>query len=128
MRLAFVFYNPNPTGKQVGDCAVRAIAKASGQTWEEAYSALALQGYWMGDLPNANSVWGAYLRGKGFRREAIPNTCPDCYTVAEFAAEHPRGLYVLALSNHVVCVIDGDWYDAWDSGNEAPLFYWERMK
>ena len=60
--MGYASYNPNPTKKQVGDCAVRAIAKATGQSWAEAYSALALQGYWMGDLPNANSVWGAYFR------------------------------------------------------------------
>lgn len=124
--MGYASYNPNPTKKQVGDCAVRAIAKATGQSWEEAYSALTLQGYWMGDLPNANSVWGAYLRQNGFQRQLIPNTCPDCYTVAEFAADHPHGVYVLALSNHVVCVQDGEYFDSWDSGAEIPLFYWEK--
>lgn len=124
--MGYANYNPNPTKKQVGDCAVRAIAKATGQSWEEAYSALALQGYWMGDLPNANCVWGAYLRQNGFQRHLIPNTCPDCYTVAEFAADHPRGVYVLALSSHVVCVQDGEYFDSWDSGAEIPLFYWEK--
>lgn len=124
--MGYFYFNPNPVGKQVGDCTVRAIAKATGQSWEEVYAGLALQGFQMADLPNANSVWGAYLRDKGFSRFAIPNTCPDCYTVAEFAKEHPRGMYILALSNHVVCVSDGNYYDAWDSGNEIPLFYWER--
>ena len=124
--MGYASYNPNPTKKQVGDCAVRAIAKATRQSWAEAYSALAFQGYWMGDLPNANSVWGAYLRQNGFQRHLIPNTCPDCYTVAEFAADHPHGVYVLALSSHVVCVQDGEYFDSWDSGAEIPLFYWEK--
>ena len=124
--MGYASYNPNPTKKQVGDCAVRAIAKATGQSWAEAYSALALQGYGMGDLPNANSVWGAYLRQNGFQLHLIPNTCPDCYTVAEFAADHPHGVYVLALSSHVVCVQDGEYFDSWDSGAEIPLFYWEK--
>lgn len=122
----FRLYNPNPTGKNVGDCTVRALTKGLGKDWEEIYTALALQGYLMGDLPSANAVWGAYLRYKGWKRHIIPDTCPDCYTVADFAAEHPHGTYILALSGHVVCVSEGDLWDSWDSSGEVPLYYWER--
>lgn len=121
-------YNPNPTGKNVGDCTVRALSKGLGREWEEIYTALALQGFLMGDLPSANAVWGAYLRRKGWTRHIIPDTCPECYTVADFAAEHPRGTYILALSGHVVCVSEGDIWDSWDSSGEVPLYYWERSE
>ena len=57
-------------------------------------------------------------------RWASGDECPDCYTVADFAAEHPSGTYILSLSGHVVCVMDGDYYDTWDSGGEIPLYYW----
>ena len=80
----------------------------------------------MGDMPSANHVWGAYLRSRGFDRDMISNSCPDCYTVADFAAEHPHGIYILALSGHVVCVQNGDWIDTWDSGGEIPLYYWHK--
>ena len=46
--------------------------------------------------------------------------------MADFAAEHPSGTYILALSGHVVCVMDGDYYDTWDSGGEVPLYYWRK--
>jgi len=124
--MGYVHYNPNPAGKSVGDCVVRAISKALGLDWETVYTGVALQGFVMGDMPSANHVWGAYLHSKGFSRHILPDTCPDCFTVAEFAAEHPRGTYILALSGHVVCVQDGDWYDSWNSGGETPLYYWER--
>lgn len=124
--MGFSYFNPNPAGKQVGDCTVRAIARATGKGWEETYIGLCLQGLMMGDMPSANSVWSAYLRRNGFSRNVVPNTCPDCYTVAEFAADHPHGVYVLALSSHVVGVEDGTYFDSWDSGNEIPLFYWEK--
>lgn len=124
--MGYSYFNPNPAGKQVGDCTVRAIAKATTQSWEEVYAGLAVQGFQMADLPNANSVWGAYLRENGFSRSIIPDTYTNCYTVADFAEDHPQGTYILALSNHVVCVKDGSYYDAWDSGTEIPLFYWER--
>ena len=119
-------WNPNPTGKNVGDCTVRAISKALEQDWTATYVGLALQGMMMGDMPSANAVWGAYLRGKGYSRHLIPDSCPDCYTVGAFAEDHPEGIYILALSSHVVCVEDGEIWDSWDSSGEVPLYYWEK--
>lgn len=117
-------YNPNPTGRNVGDCTVRAISKALGYPWERTYIELALQGFMMGDMPSSNAVWGAYLRSKGFVRQIIPDTCPECYTAADFAEEHPEGTYILALSGHVVCAQDGDLFDSWDSSGQIPLYFW----
>ena len=95
----YVEYNPNPTGRNnVQDCAIRAVAKALNTDWETAYAKLSMNGFAMGDMPNANSVWGALLRQNGFYREAIPNTCPDCYTAADFAKDHPKGTYVLGFA------------------------------
>jgi len=37
-----------------------------------------------------------------------------------------RMTHILALSGHVVCVMDGDYYDTWDSGGEVPLYYWRK--
>lgn len=119
-------FNSNPTGNAVGDCTVRAISKALGQSWETTYMGLCLQGLADYDMPNANEVWGRYLISKGYTRKMIENACRDMYTVSEFCEEHPQGVYVLAISGHVVCVIDGVYYDTWDSGKCVPLYYWER--
>ena len=119
-------YNPNPTGKNVGDCTVRAICKATGKSWDDAYLGIALQGLEMRDMPSANAVWGAYLKKQGFTRHMLPDTCPDCYTAADFAADHPRGTYILALSGHVVCLKDGRLYDSWNSGGENPIYFWQK--
>lgn len=120
----FVYYNPNPVGRRVGDCAIRAIAKALGISWEDAYAKVATNGYRMGDMPSSDSVWGAVLRENGFYRKAIPNTCPDCYTAGDFTIDHPEGVYVLGFGGHVATVVDGDLYDSWDSSNEIPQYYW----
>lgn len=122
----FIRFNENPTGRFVGDCAVRAISLALGTSWEDAYWMLAENGFLMGDMPSSDSVWGAALRERGFRREAIKNTCPDCYTVAEFAKDHPRGTFVLKTDQHVTTVIDGDIYDSWNTSDEAVQYYWTR--
>lgn len=119
----FVFFNPNPVSKRVGDCTVRALSKAMGKPWEDTYLALCVEGLRMHDMPTANSVWGGYLKRNGYRQFALPDTCPECYTVASFASEHERGTYILALSNHVVAVVDGDWHDTWNSADEVPIYY-----
>lgn len=124
--MSYVPFNPNPRGYMTGDCAIRAIARATEQPWQAAYAALTAEGYLKGDLPNANHVLNSYLKKQGFTRHIVPDTCPDCYTVEDFAADHPHGMYVLALENHVVTVYDGDYYDSWDSGNEVPLYYWHK--
>ena len=41
--MSYVYFNENPAGRSVGDCAVRAVSKALGKTWEEAYVELALE-------------------------------------------------------------------------------------
>lgn len=119
-------FNNNPTGRRVGDCAVRAVSLALNKDWETTYMLIAVNGLQMGDVVSSNSVWGSVLRQAGFVRENLPNTCPDCFTVRDFCEEHPKGTYVLGLNGHVVTVKDGNWYDIWDSGDETVLFYWHR--
>ena len=80
----WIKYNPNPVARMVDDCAVRAISKALDVDWEQAHILLDINSINMGDMPHANSVWGSVLRQNGFYRKAIPDTCPDCYTAAEF--------------------------------------------
>lgn len=122
----FKQFNNNPTGRRVGDCAVRAISLALGVDWETAYALIATNGFAMGDMPASDSVWGSVLRQHGFYREAIPNTCPDCYTAEDFCRDHPRGTYVLAFGGHVATVKDGVLMDSWDSSREVPAYFWYR--
>ena len=120
------YYNPNPVGRLVGDCAIRAISKALDVDWETAFEMIAGAAYRMGDMPSSNSVWGAVLRQNGFYRASIPNQCPDCYTAEDFALDHPYGVFVLGFGNHVATVIDGVIYDSWNSSREIPQYYWYR--
>ena len=122
----FVYYNPNPVGRNVGDCAIRAVAKALGIDWEEAYAKIVTNGYRMGDMPSSDSVWGSVLRQNGFHKEIIPSTCPDCYTAEEFAEDNPVGVYVLGFGGHVATIKDGILFDSWDSSHEIPQYFWTR--
>ena len=124
--MGYIRYNTNPVSNLVGDCVVRAISILTDETWDDVYWGIAIQGFLIKDMPSSNSVWGEYLTRKGFRRKVIPNTCPACYSVREFCEEHPYGKYLLATGSHVIAVVDGDYYDTWDSGDEIPIYYWER--
>lgn len=116
--------NPNPLGKQANDCVVRAIAIATGRSWQDVYGDLCDQGRRDCDMPSSNSVWGAYLRGEGFEQFLLPESCPRCITVRAFSARFPRGTFIIGTGNHAVAVMDGDYYDSWDSGDEEPSYFW----
>ena len=121
----YVNYNANPQQKQVGDCVIRAISTVLNQDWETTYIGLAIQGFMMSDMPSSDSVWNEYLKAKGLTRHIIPDACPNCYTVRQFADDHPKGRYLVFVGQHVVAVIDGNYIDTWDSGDRVPIYYWE---
>lgn len=120
----WLYTQPNPLDKSTGDCVIRAIAIITESTWERAYMDLCAEGLLLADLPNSNAVWGSYLRKFGYKRKAIDNTCPDCYTIDDFCKDHPFGEYVVCTGSHVAAVMDGNVYDAWDSRNEIPAYYY----
>lgn len=123
---SWIRFNPNPVGNRVEDCAQRAIAAALDVDWDTASDLIYEMAKGMGTTTHDDAAWGAVLRRAGFVRAVIPNRCPDCYTVADFCRDHPRGVYVLKLSGHVATVIDGHVYDTWDSSGEIPTYYWYR--
>lgn len=118
------FYNPNPCGKSIGDCAVRAISAAFKISWMESFEILVEKSREMCDLPSADSVWGSVLKSAGFKRKSISGQCPDCYTVEDFCEEHPKGIFVLAFGGHVATVRDGILMDSWNSSQESPIYYY----
>ena len=122
----FIQFNPNPLNKHVGDCTVRAICKLLDKDWDTVFCDITAKAFMLKDMPSSNAVWGRYLRTCGWTRHIIPDSCPDCYTVREFCSDHPRGRYLLATGTHVVTVIDGDYYDDWDSGDKVPLYFYDK--
>lgn len=63
--MPYKFFNPNPKFQRVGDCVVRAICKAIGVDWQEAYISLCAEGLSCKDMPSANYVWGRLLNRYG---------------------------------------------------------------
>lgn len=122
----YIHMNPNPNGVYVEDCVIRAICIATGKSWDEVYLYVCLEGFIMKNMPSVNNVWGTYLKSIGFRPYPLPTNCPNCYTIREFCKDNPHGIYILATGSHVVAVVDGNYCDAWDSGDEMPISVWRR--
>ena len=123
----FVKFCNNPRNNlRAGDCVIRAICAVTGDTWEKIYVELSAEGYSVGDWGNNNGVWDSYLRGRGFKRFICPNDCPSCYSIADFANDHKSGAYIVGTGHHAVAVIDGNYWDSWDSGEETPIYYYRK--
>lgn len=116
--------NPNPRKKEVGDCVIRAIAIATGMSWLDVYDDLYRVGRSEYDMMSSNAVWGLYLYQCGFEPFLLPESCPRCVTVREFARRFPRGRYIVGTGTHAIAVISGDYYDSWDSGSTVPSYFW----
>lgn len=117
-------YNANPRKRRTGDCTIRAICTALGMDWDDVYVGVAFTGFLAADMPSTNRVWRRFLRRLGYEMRLIDCGGRDCYTVDDFCEDHPDGTYILALEGHVVAVIDGEYWDTWDSGDEEPVYYW----
>lgn len=121
-------YQPNPRGIQTDDCVIRALTKALDVDWDTASVYAIVQQIRDSDLYVKNYVWGNLLLRNGFTKHHLPDTCPDCFTVEDFAREHPQGLYILGTGEHAVAVVDGDWYDTFDSGTMIPIVYYKKER
>ena len=81
--------NPNPRGKEVPDCVVRAIAIATDQSWLDVYDAICAEGRMEFNMPSVNAVWGKYLYSLGFE--------PFIHELKALVGNHGIGRKVYAL-------------------------------
>lgn len=116
--------NPNPAKKEVPDCVVRAISIALNQPWIQTFDELYTIARNDFNMPSADTVWGHYLYLKGFEPFLLPSSCPSCITIEGFTREFPMGTYIIGTGSHAVAIINGNYWDSWDSGQELASFFW----
>lgn len=58
----------------------------------------------------------------------VPNEYPNGISVKKFTEIYPRGIFVLGTGEHAIAVINGTYYDTWDSGDEIIMFYLAKKK
>ena len=126
--MAFIRYNANPFNNDTIDCVIRGISKVMDITWDEAYIRLFVKGYELKEIFSRNNVWSEFLEDNGYKQYLVPDMCPNCITVDEFSNTHTDGKYLLGTGSHVIAVVNGDYYDTWDSGNEPKEHLITEMK
>lgn len=118
----FIRYNANPSGKATGDCVIRAISTITGLPWRKVHWDLAMISNDEYQMMDDNPIWHEYLSMLGFKIKPVNWPCAQ---IRQFCRCFPEGSYILGTGKHVVAVIDGNYYDTWDSGNEYAVFYWK---
>lgn len=122
--MPYIFDNPNPKNTYARDCSVRAISRVLNKDWEEVYVGVCCEGLSKCDMPNA--VWEEYAKGYGFKEGAVKCKCPNCVSVSNFAKKHTKGKYLLVCQNNVVALVNGDYFDIRDSGDDVVLYYYHK--
>jgi hypothetical protein len=79
-------------------------------------------------MPSVNWLWELYLKKCGFEKFLMPESCPECLTVREFCKQFPEGTYVIGTGHHAIAVIDGNYMDLWDSGDERPTYFFRKKQ
>jgi hypothetical protein len=119
---------------RVRDCATRAIAIASGSSYEDIYRALAQEAAAEAEAMRRNhprtglrkNTVKRYLRRIGWRWTATMRIGSGC-KVHLRSGELPHGRLIVAVSKHVCAVIDGVLHDTHDcsrGGRRCVYGYW----
>lgn len=110
----YQYYNNNPFERHVSDCAVRAIALATGRSWDTTYSELSDYARSQGITFSEVEFINEYLS------EQYPRYCQTeekVLTVGDFATLNLPGRWLVTMSGHITCIIDGTIYDTFNPSN-----------
>lgn len=117
------YYNANPLGRKVNDCTIRAIALATGESWDSTYNYLsdyAQQEAVMMD----NVMYIDKFLDKNFEK-IYTNEKGYNMTVDDVSKRWYKGTYLITMKNHITCCIDGIIYDTF---NPSDRLVWEVYK
>ena len=126
----FEQYNPNPQGKETGDCVIRALCCITNKSWEDIYDTLCGLAKQMHTMPNSTDEDYMLKRMAYFNLERVrvPRTRrgEKSLTVQQFCEEHPIGCFILKLGHHEVAVKNGKYYDLYPYRNKKVYSYWRK--
>ena len=127
----YKYFQPNDKDikDKMGDCQIRALAKALNKSWLEVFDLICpiireaqAMDIFCCDLTKTKG----FMKRIGFEYTGISNKKGSKRpTVEEFAKKHPKGRYVCSVASHVVAVVDGIYYDTWDCGYKSLYGYYE---
>ena len=109
----YQYLNLNPLGRRVNDCTVRAMALATGNSWDKTYRELSEYAQKLCIMPDEVEYIDLYLE-ENFEKICGCKENPQKITVGEFIKNNPYGIYLITMSGHITCAIDGCIYDTFD--------------
>lgn len=114
----YKYFNANSKGKYVDDCTVRAISIAENLSWNDAYVKLSELARERGMMPDSVEFIEDYLDDR-YTRECFGKT-----SVGDFVLEHPHGVYLITMPNHITVAIDGTIFDTFDCSDRFMRCAW----
>lgn len=109
----YKYYNANPLGRIVNDCTVRAIALATEQSWDATYRELSdfarEQGITFSEIEFINKYLEERYKHYCFAEKIT--------TLKDFLNLNLPGRWLVTMSGHITCVINGVCYDTFDPSN-----------
>lgn len=123
------YYNANPKKKEVGDCVVRAVCKATGKEWDEVFKELFDIAMDLKVMPNDKEAYTKYLEEIGFKYNKVSNKKgskrPRVHEIAK-TTKNTEEIIVCNVANHLVTVSEGVYWDTWDSGECCLYGFWSK--
>lgn len=124
----FKAYNANSRDNNVGDCVVRTLSLAYGIDYDIVRAELnKIKRDVREDTYKIARVYSRFIHSHGLASSGEVSTYGfhnGKPTLSEFADKFPRGIYIVTCSKHsqgptthIVCIIDGDIWDSWDSSS-----------
>lgn len=129
----FHFYNANPKNNRTGDCVIRAIACATGKSWDEVLTDLMKYAIKYKLMPNDTKCYTKYLADLGWVKQNQPRKFDNTkYTGVQFVEDYMpymKSKVVIAHigGHHIVCIKDGKIQDIWNSEDGCIGNYWVKV-
>lgn len=124
----FHYININPKNRITGDCTFRAIASATGKSWEDVVMEMAQFSIKTGYSINDKKGIEKYLDSIGWIKLKQPKKLDNTkYTGKEYIREfNPDCIICTMGSHHLTCIIDGKVNDIWDCSDGCVGNIWVR--
>lgn len=127
MATRFKYYQPNKKDikDEYGDCVIRAFCKAEGKEWLQVFDELIPFARETQTMPNNKPAYEKYLAAMGYKWVGLKaEKGKKRLTPETFCRKYKTGTYILRVSNHLVTIVDGYYYDTWESGDKGVYGYW----
>lgn len=118
------YYNANPSGNKTTDCAIRAISKAEGISWEDAFKLLSDRALELHNTMNSVTTIDSLLENLGWDFKPYSKRLSQ----SKFTKPHLVRMRSSKYMNHLTYVEDNIVYDTWDCRSKQCIGIFTKVK